>query len=106
MRLGKLNRKVAIKYLDPGQDDIGQPIGDAPLTLATVWADIRFPQGLETIKAGAQTSVVTGSVRIRRRTDVKASMWLEVDGIKLQITAVLPDMEDRARLDLTCKVIS
>lgn len=106
MRLGKLNRKVVIKYLGPGQDDIGQPIATAPLTLATVWADIRFPRGLETIKAGAQTSVVSGSVRIRRRADVKASMWLEVDGMKLQIKSVLPDMEDRSRIDLTVEVIS
>lgn len=104
MRLGKLKDKVVIKYHVADQDDIGQPT-QTEAVLCTVWADVRFPGGLETVLAGAQTSVTRASVRIRRRTDVTTAMWVMFGAQKLQITAVLPDTETRERLDLACEVV-
>ncbi|MDP3273021.1 phage head closure protein, partial [Limnobacter sp.] len=73
MDAGKLNCLVAIQQPPGAQDALGQPTGSWT-TLATVWANIRYLNGVETIKADAATSVTKASIRIRRRTDVTAAM--------------------------------
>lgn len=108
MKAGPLNRQVLIQYLAAGQDEIGQPlqtwtnlitVGDGK-----VWANIKLLSGVESIKAGAELSVVKASIRIRYRTDVTAGMRV-VHGTKVyDIKAVLPDETVRDRLDLTCEV--
>lgn len=105
MRAGQLNRRVTIQQLVAGQDEIGQPV-QTWSTLATVWADVRYLNGLETIKADATTSIAKASIRIRRRTDVTAGMRVTLGATVFNIAAVLPDEESRERLDLACEVIS
>lgn len=105
MEIGKLNRRVVIQQLTAGQDEIGQPV-TAWTALATVWANIRYLNGLETIKADAQTSVVKASIRIRRRTDITAAMRVVFGATTFEIKAVLPDEQDRERTDLLCEVVA
>ena len=52
--------------LTAGSDALGQP-AQSWLDFATLWADVRFVSGIETIKAGREISTSRASVRIRRR---------------------------------------
>jgi SPP1 family predicted phage head-tail adaptor len=66
MNIGRINRQVVIKAPPTGQDALGQPTGDWT-TFATVWANVRYLSGTESIKAGADTSTAKASIRIRYR---------------------------------------
>lgn len=102
MEIGKLNRRVAIQNLVAGQDEIGQPTM-VWATLATVWANVRFLNGVEVVKSDAPVSVVRASIRIRRRTDVVANMRAVLGSTIFDIKAVQPDEETRERVDLVCE---
>lgn len=105
MEAGKLNRRVTIKQLTDGQDEIGQPV-QTWADVAAVWAHVRHLSGVETIKADADTSSVKASIRIRRRTDVDAGMRVYLGAVVYEIKAVLPDEEAHDRLDLACEVVN
>ncbi len=100
-----LKSLVVIQTLQSGQDEIGQPV-TTWATFKTLRANIRYLNGLETIKADAQTSVVKASIRIRRRTDITAAMRVVFGATTFEIKAVLPDEQDRERLDLSCEVMA
>ncbi len=99
-----LKSLVVIQALQAGQDEIGQPV-TTWATFVTVRANIRYLNGVETIKADAQNSTVKASIRIRRRTDVTAAMRVVYGATTFEIKAVLPDEQDRERLDLAVEVI-
>lgn len=105
MDIGRLNRRVQIKAPGSTQDEVGQPI-DGWTTLATVWADIRFKSGLQSVAGDAQTSTARASIRIRYRSDVTAAMRV-VDGSTVYaIQAVLPDIGAKDYTDLVCEVVN
>ena len=110
MEAGKLNRRVTVKQLASGQDEIGQPVQTWENLIPTgdggVWAHVRHLSGVETIKADADTSSVKASIRIRRRTDIDAGMRVYLGAVVYEIKAVLPDEEARDRLDLACEVVN
>ena len=101
----QLNSKVVIKQPAAVQDAAGQPI-PTWTTLATVWANIRSLNGLETIKGGAEASVAKASIRIRYRTDVTAAMRVVHGSTTYEIKAVLPDVAGKRHVDLACSVIA
>ena len=99
----RLDRRVTIKQRATGQDAIGQPV-DTWTTVATVWANKRYVSGLETIKGGADVSIVKASIRIRYITGIDAGMRIE-DGTEVfDIEAVLLDRA-AGRVDLVCKQV-
>lgn len=102
MEIGKLNRRIVLQNLVAGQDAIGQPTM-VWTTLATVWANVRYLNGVESIKSDAPVSVAKASIRIRRRTDVVANMRAVLGTTIFDIKAVLPDEENRERVDLVCE---
>jgi SPP1 family predicted phage head-tail adaptor len=104
MRAGSLNRRVTIQQPDGTQDAIGQPGGWS--TLAVVWADVAYLNGMETVRADAPTSIAKASIRIRRRTDVTPQMRAVLGSTTFQIIAVLPDEEGKEFVDLACQVIA
>lgn len=104
MKIGALRNMVIIKAPPLTQDEAGGPTG-AWTTVATVWADVRYLNGLETVKAGAETSTAKASIRLRRRTDVTAGMRVYFGATVFNILAVLPDEQDRERLDLACETV-
>ncbi|MGO4479980.1 phage head closure protein, partial [Massilia sp. 2TAF26] len=69
----QLRHKVQIQERSASTDDFGQPL-ESWNTIASPWADIRNLNGLETVKGGADTSVVRASIRIRYRTGLSAAM--------------------------------
>lgn len=105
MRVGQLKHRVTVKYLNSGQDDIGQPV-QTWSDLASIWADIRHLNGSESIRADADSSIVKASIRIRRRTDVTPAMRVYHGSTIYEIKAVLPDEQSRERLDLSCERIN
>ena len=102
MRAGPLNSLVTIKQRVTGQDAAGQPVQTLE-TVASVWATIRNTSGLESIKAGADTSIVQASIRMRKRSDLNAGMEVHHGATVYQIKAVLPNFE---WLDLVCQVVA
>lgn len=102
MQVGKLQSRITIQRLEDGQDEIGQPV-QTWVDVATVWANIRYLSGVETVKSDAPVSVARASIRIRRRTDVHAAMRVVFGSTVFDILSVLPDEESRERLDLVCE---
>lgn len=85
-----------------GNGDLVQNL--APV--AILWADIRFLNGKEFIKSGIASS---DSVSIRLRWDSKADKITANDVViwkdkTINITAVLPDMDTRAYIDLVGEI--
>ena len=104
MGAGKLNRRITMSGLSTGTDDLGQPL-QSWVDFATVWADVRFVSGIETIKAGRETSTSRASVRIRRRANVSRQMRARIDGVEYDILDIIPSA-DRAWLTLICEVVA
>lgn len=102
-----LRHLVTIQQRVAGQDESGQPLpaawADWP---PKVWADIRFTGGLETIKAGAVTATAQASIRMRQRAGLSTSMRVLYEGVTYEVRAVLPDMKNRAFVDLVAEVVS
>ena len=105
MKAGMLNSRISIQQLSTGQDAIGQPV-TTWADFASVWANIRYLNGIETVKADAQTSVVKASIRIRRRTDITPAMRVVYGVTTFQINAVLPDEQGRQHIDLSVEVVT
>lgn len=105
MQAGRLNSLVIIQSRSAGQDATGQPL-TTWADVATVWAHIRHPGGLEAIKADAVVSVVQASVRIRYRAGLTAGMRLLHGATVYEISAVLPDEAGRQWTDLVCQVVA
>ena len=105
MKAGMLNSRVTLQTLTTGTDAIGQPV-TTWADFASVWANIRYLSGIETVKADAQTSVVKASIRIRRRTDITPAMRVVCGVTTFQINAVLPDEQGRQHIDLSVEVIT
>ena len=101
MYAGQLKNKVTIQAKTDTVDAIGQPI-NTWVDVATVWADIRYLSGLESIKSDADVSIAKVSVRVRYRADIKPSMRAVCDGVIYQIKAVLPS--GKVYMDLACEV--
>lgn len=74
--------------------------------LGSVWANLKFLSGSETIKAGV---VATNAVSVRVRktpfTDtITANDLLEWENKPLNIKAVLPDLDSMKYIDFVCEI--
>lgn len=105
MDAGTLNREVTISRPQDGSDDGAQPLLGF-VDFVTVWANIKYPSGSETIRADAVTSVEKVSIRIRYRTDLDTSMRVRRGTTHFIIRAVLPDEVNQVHVDLVCEAIS
>lgn len=91
MRAGELRHRIELQAHTQEKDAWGTPLPAAWTTFATIWADVRHLGGVEAIRAGADTSVVKASCRIRWRADVTAADRVLHAGKVYDIEAVLPD---------------
>ena len=105
MQAGRLNRRCTLQQPGTATDALGQPI-PGWTDVATVWGDIRHLNGSESIKAGAVTSTVSASIRMRYRVDLRASMRVVANGTVYEIKAVLPDFQRREFVDLVGEVVA
>ncbi len=103
MKAGQLRHRVLLQDRVATTDDIGQP-STSWLTVATVWADVRYLSGLSAIKSGADVSLSKCSVRMRQRA-VNAGQRIVYGNEVFEIDAVLPDGK-REYVDAVCKVIN
>lgn len=100
-----LTRRVTLRQPAAGSDALGQPAAGW-VDVAAVWADIRHPSGVESIKAGAEVSVVRASIKINRRAGVTHGWQAVHAGTVYDIEAVLPDEVDRQYMFLTCRMVA
>lgn len=102
MQAGSLDTRITIQRKTGGTDAWGAPLPEAWADYASVWSNIRFLSGTESIKAGADVSVVSASIRIRWRQDVTAGMRVVAGAAVYDIEAVLPGAR-REYVDLQAK---
>lgn len=105
MRAGSLNRRIKIQAPADLRDEIGQPIPGASgwTDVATVWANIKFLNGTETLKSDAPVSIARASIRIRRRDGLVANMRVLHGSTVFDVRAVLPDEAAQEFVDLACE---
>ena len=104
MQAGRLNRRCTLRQPGTATDELGQPI-EGWTDFAQVWGNVRHLRGVEAIKAGAVTSTVSASIRIRYRGDITAGMRVLIGLAVYQIEAVMPDLARREFVDLVAKVV-
>lgn len=105
MQAGQLRDRITIQRKTAGTDAWGAPLPEAWADYASVWSNIRFLSGTESIKAGADTSIVKASIRIRWREDITAGMRVVHGGQAFDIEAVLYGQR-REYVDLQAKRVS
>ena len=103
MGAGKLNQRITLIGLAAGTDALGQPL-QAWVDFATVWADVRFVSGIETIKAGRETSTSKCSARMRMNKLITRDMRIGIGEVTYKIVDIIPDMKTRAYMTLICEV--
>jgi len=103
MDAGKLNSRVTLQSLVAAVDAIGQP-SQTWVDVTTVWGDVRYLNGIETLKADASMALTQASIRIRPRI-VSTDMCVIVDSKRFQILKVLKDGNSNEFVDLVCEAI-
>lgn len=108
MQAGRISLKCLLQQPGTGQDELGQPIPGVWVTIAEVWCEPAYLSGIESIRAGADTSVTKVSMLLRKRAGVTSAMRLvsKHDGTVFQINNVLPNHKDRASMFLACEVVN
>lgn len=102
MEAGKLNSRITLRRRTTGRDAAGQPL-NTWLTVAPVWANIKYLTGTAAIKADRAGGVAGVSIRIRWRADVSTGMHAAFGATVYEIKAVLP--QGKEWLDLVCEVL-
>lgn len=97
-----MNQRVTIMARTAGEDALGQPV-NTWVDLVSLWADVRYLSGIETIRADAPASLVKASVRIRQRAGITDRLRVRHGQQVLDIKAVLPDTRTRMHMDLVCE---
>lgn len=105
MQAGRLDTRITIQRKTGGTDAWGAPLPEAWEDYATIWANVRHLSGTESIKAGADVSVVRASIRIRWRQDMTAGMRVVAGAQTFDVEAVLYGQR-REYVDLACKAVS
>ena len=103
MSAGQLRHRVDLQSQVATVDEIGQP-STSWLTVATLWADVRYQNGLETLKAGSDVSLGQVSIRVRY-TPVNPGQRVVYGSTTFDIVSVQPDVR-RAYIDLICKAVN
>ena len=102
MQAGQLRDRITIQRKTAGTDAWGAPLPEAWEDYTTVRANVRHLSGTESIKAGADVSVVRASIRIRWRTDITAGMRVVFGAAVYDVEAPVPGPR-REYVDLQAK---
>jgi SPP1 family predicted phage head-tail adaptor len=103
MTAGARRHHCALQNRTATVDEIGQP-STSWLTVRMFRADIKYLNGLSTIKSGADTSITKVSIRALHGA-FDAGQRVVCDGVVFDIQSVLPDGK-RKEVDLVCVVVS
>lgn len=102
MRAGSLKHWITIQDRQDTQNEIGEMVSSW-VDVATLKGNVRYLNGVETIKSNAPASIVKASIRIRRGTNVTASMRVMHGATILNVQAVLPGGDHGEYVDLVCE---
>lgn len=102
MRAGTLKHWITIQDRQDTQNEIGEMVA-AWVDVATVKGNVRYLKGVEAIKSNAPASIVKASIRIRRGTNVTASMRVMHGATIMNVQAVLPGGDHSEYVDLVCE---
>lgn len=102
MQAGKLNQIITIECLVEGRDEFGGVVPEW-VAVCKPYAHVRFINGREYSRQDVQLSEVTVSFRIRQRKGLDETMRVRFGGEIYQVSAVLPDAQGKAHMDLACK---
>lgn len=98
------NDRITIRERVTGADSIGQPTAEW-IDLGVFWADVRHLRGLETLRAGADVSVLRASVRMWHRAEVTAAMQVVHGDTTYEIKSPPLRNSDKRFMDLVCESI-
>ena len=105
LNIGSLNQRVTIEKPGAGNDDFGQPVTTWSL-VATVWAAIRYLNGLETLRSGMETNIARASIRVHYLPGVVPAMRVMQGENVFNVIAVLPDPSGAIYMDLVAEIIA
>jgi SPP1 family predicted phage head-tail adaptor len=104
VKAGDLRHLILVQSRDAGTDAAGQPL-QTWADLASVWADIRGANGLNTIKASlGGVEINAYSFRIRYRTDLDAAKRVVYGGQNYDVKQVRHDFAKKEWTDLVCEL--
>jgi len=99
-----MNDRITLRRPGPGAGKLHAAEAWEPI--ATVWADVLFPSGIEVVRAGGEVSIVKCSIRIRARADIDTAAQVLFKGKAYDIESALPDGRDSRFMFLVCKGVS
>ena len=103
LKLKDMRHRIDLQSRVDAVDEIGQP-STSWESVAFLWADIRYLNGLSAIKAVADTSTSKVSIRARHGT-FNAGQRIVCGNEVFEIDAVLPDGK-KSYVDLVATVIN
>ena len=99
-----MNHRIKLMRRVAGQSQSGRPSKDYELA-REVWANVQFQTGAEVMRAGAETSVVKASIRIRACSDVSADWRVVYKEWTFDVKSPpLPDKDPQFAF-LTCEAV-
>jgi SPP1 family predicted phage head-tail adaptor len=104
---GSLSTRVTVQRLVASTDTLGQPINSWQ-DFQTVWADVRFPSGLQNITVHADKPFAKQRVSVRLRQDfcskkIEAGMRVVINNKPYLIASAEP--QGRFAIDLVCEAM-
>ena len=103
MQGGTLKHRIQFQQRPAGRDAAGQPLAWANVG-NPVWADVEPQSGGQTIKGGAETSIVRTLITIRYRADVSAALRIVHGADIYKVLSVHQDMAKRQYTELVCQI--
>jgi len=98
-----MNDRITLQRLGPNPGKLRAP--DVWEPIATIWADVLFPSGIETVRAGGEVAIVKCSIRIRAR-EIDTAWRVVFKSRAYDIESALPDGRDSRFMFLVCKGVS
>ena len=102
---GALQHRLVLQTRNPSADGGGGDLGDpwaAPVTVATLWGDVRPLNGDERLRAMKLENRVTHRIAVRYRAGVTADMRIVFGTRTFNIRAAIDVGERRRNLELLC----
>lgn len=98
--VNRLDKRVAV--YKPGKS-LGMGDSEPPTKVCDTWAAIEPLRGNEFFASFAEQAQVTTRIRIRYRTDVERTMFVQYKGVDYEIMYIIHPSTARKELQLMCK---
>ncbi len=102
MKSGLLNKRVTFQANTPTANDIGEYV-DTYTDAFTVWAEVLPLAGRLLFQAQQANSEVTGTIRIRYRSDVGPTMRIVYGSRYFRILSIIDPHEKHDHLEIMVK---